>query len=334
MYNIGPQGRAAMHNIIFWSQATCDSRRGLGAMAGVTVGANPGRKAHSYPPPAPISLPTPPPTSKPAWESRRWWWFRIKEPPVQAVPSSQPSCSQSYSFGVTVHMALQTLHFDGIWSKPAWESRRWWWYWIKEPPVQAVPSSQPSCSQSYSFGVTVHMALQTLHFDGIWSHVGPDLASLSRDRPRRLGRVCPARLCPDMTRRVRGGLAPPLSRVLPNMAKPHYHMCPTEKWRRPRRPGANNSKSHLQPNPSQCIFAGVDEWNGEAGDFVMTKLQVAERVVGAAVNWRMAAESLYEARKNRVKLTAVLWNARDISEGRQHPRPSPTVQAQGWRRQA
>ncbi|KAJ7829608.1 hypothetical protein B0H13DRAFT_2679786 [Mycena leptocephala] len=58
-------------------------------MAGVTVGANPGRKAHSYPPPAPISLPTPPPTSKPAWESRRWWWFRIKEPP--SPPNLNPA---------------------------------------------------------------------------------------------------------------------------------------------------------------------------------------------------------------------------------------------------
>jgi hypothetical protein len=48
----------------------------------------------------------------------------------------------------------------------------------------------------------------SLHFDGVWSHVGPDLASLSRDLPRRLGRVCPAMLCPAMTRCVRGGLAP------------------------------------------------------------------------------------------------------------------------------
>jgi hypothetical protein len=48
----------------------------------------------------------------------------------------------------------------------------------------------------------------SLHFDGVWSHVGPDLASLSRDLPRCLGRVCPAMLCPAMTRCVRGGLAP------------------------------------------------------------------------------------------------------------------------------
>ncbi|KAJ7301426.1 hypothetical protein DFH08DRAFT_827550 [Mycena albidolilacea] len=46
--------------------------------------------------------------------------------------------------------------------------------------------------------LTFWQTSQVLHFDGAWSHVGPGLASLSRDLPRRLGRVCPAMLCPAM----------------------------------------------------------------------------------------------------------------------------------------
>ncbi|KAJ7910076.1 hypothetical protein B0H13DRAFT_2329749 [Mycena leptocephala] len=37
-------------------------------MSGVPVGANPGRKAQSYPPPPPISRPTRPDQQRPAWE--------------------------------------------------------------------------------------------------------------------------------------------------------------------------------------------------------------------------------------------------------------------------
>ncbi|KAJ7175204.1 hypothetical protein C8R43DRAFT_1201903 [Mycena crocata] len=86
------------------------------------------------------------------------------------------------------------------------------------------------------------------------------------------------------------------------------------------------------------IFSGADGWNGAAGDFVMACLQSAERVVGGAVNWRMAAGSLYAAQRDHVQLAVVFRRVGDVWEGSQRPRPNPMARARlpqyrfGWQR--